>query len=192
MADKKVLFNIKKVQFSKITETSASGVPTYATPILVPGTVSLSLDSDSSLEPFYADGIAYYTPAGTNSYSGTLENANFSEDVLKSIFNWALDSNNNIVEIDTGSNEFGMQFAVDSNDGEVYFTLFRCSATKPSMNFQTKEASATINTQSIDITISSISTSDGKNIVKSYATKEATNYADYMTKIVVPTITETI
>lgn len=192
MADKKVLFNIKKVQFSKITETSASGVPTYAAPILVPGTVSLSLDSDSSLDPFYADGIAYYTPAGTNSYSGTLENANFSEEVLKAIFNWALDSNNNLVEVDTGSNEFGMQFAVDSNDGEVYFTLFRCSATKPSMNFQTKESSATINTQSVDITISSISTSDGKNIVKSYATKEAANYADYMTKIVVPTLTETI
>lgn len=192
MADKKVLFNIKKVQFSKITETSAAGVPTYATPILVPGTVSLSLDSDSSLDPFYADGIAYYTPAGTNSYSGTLENANFSEEVLKAIFNWALDSNGNLVEVDTGSNEFGMQFAVDSNDGEVYFTLFRCSATKPSMNFQTKESSATINTQSVDITISSISTSDGKNIVKSYATKEATNYADYMTKIVVPTLTETI
>lgn len=192
MADKKVLFNIKKVQFSKITETSAAGVPTYASPILVPGTVSLSLDSDSSLDPFYADGIAYYTPAGTNSYSGTLENANFSEEVLKAIFNWALDSNGNLVEVDTGSNEFGMQFAVDSNDGEVYFTLFRCSATKPSMNFQTKESSATINTQSVDITISSISTSDGKNIVKSYATKEATNYADYMTKIVVPTLTETI
>lgn len=187
MANKKVLFDIKKVQFSKITEITEAGLPTYATPILVPGTVSLSLDSDSSLSPFYADGIAYYTPAGSTSYTGTLANANFTDEVLKTIFNWIVDNNGNLVETDDGANEFGMQFAVESDNGEVYFTIYRCSATKPSLNFQTKEASATINTQSLSITASPITTADGKNIVKSFCDKDGTNYATYFDAIVVPT-----
>lgn len=192
MANKKVLYNIKKVQFSKITEMSEAGLPTYGTPILVPGAVSLSMDNDSTSDPIYADGIVYYTPAGASSYSGTLEDLHFSKEVLKEIFNWVEDTNGNLVEVDDGTNEFGVQFAVDSDDGEVYFTLYRCSATKPNSNFQTKESSATINNESIDITISPITLSDGRNIVKSFAEKGATNYSTYMNKIVVPTIAESI
>lgn len=191
MANKKVLYNIKKVQVSKITELSDAGVPTYGTPISVPGAVSLSLDNDSSSDPLYADGIVYYTPTGASSYSGTFEDVHFPKEVLINIFNWVEDTNGNLVEVDEGTNEFGLQFAVDSDDGEVYFTLYRCSATRPNSNFQTKESSATINNESIDITISPI-TADGKNIVKSYAEKGATNYATYMNKITVPTFTDSI
>ena len=192
MADKKILYNIKKAQLSKITEMSTAGLPTYGEPIPVPGSVSLSLDNDSSSDIIYADGVAYYTPTGSNSYSGTLENVHFSNKVLQDIFNWVLDTNNNLVEVDSGSNEFGMQFAVDSDDGEVYFTMYRCTATKPSQNFQTKEASATVNNESVSITIMPITLADGKNVIKSFAEKGATNYATYMTKIVVPTIGDSI
>lgn len=186
----KVLYNIKKVQFSKITATSDTGLPTYDEPIAVPGAVTLSLDNDSSSEPIYADGIAYFTPSGASSYSGTFEDVHFSKTILKEVFNWLEDTNGNLVEVDNGTNEFGVQFAVDSDEGEVYFTLYRCSATKPSLNFQTKESSATINNESINITMSPITLSDGKTIVKSFADKSASNYATYMNKITVPTFAE--
>lgn len=186
----KVLYNIKNVQFSKITATSDSGLPTYDSPIKVPGAVSLTLDNESTSETIYADGIAYYTSSGASSYSGTFENVHFTKEVLKAIFNYVEDTSGNLVEVDGGSNEFGMQFAVDSDEGDVYFTLFRCSATKPNANFQTKEASATINNESVDITISPITLSDDKNVVKAYADKSATNYSTYMTKITVPTFSK--
>lgn len=185
----KVLFNIKKVQFSKITATGEDGLPTYGTPIKVPGAVSLSTENESSKETKYADGIAYYVTSGSNSYSGTLEIVNFSDEVLQDIFGWKKDSNGNLVEIDGNSENFAMQFAVDSEDGEVYFTFYNCSATKPSNNFQTKEASATINNQSVTLTLIPITLADGTSIIKSFAGKSATGYSKYFDAVTVPTFT---
>lgn len=187
----KVLFNIKKLQLSPITAISAAGVPTYDEPIAVPGTVSLSLDPEGESDPFYADGIVYYAGSSSSSYTGTLENALFSDAVLKAIYGYVEDSNKNIVDTDQPTKEFGAQFAVDSDDGEVYFTFYRCSSTKPNLNFQTNEDSRTINPQSVDLTLSTVTTADGKyNLFKSYATKSATNYATYFESIEMPTIPE--
>lgn len=183
----KVWFNIKKLQVSKITKNDTTGIE-YASPIKVPGTVSLSIDSEQSTDSFYADGVSYYAPAGASSYTGTLENAKFSNEVLKEIFNFIEDSANNIIETDAAPNEFGMQFACDSDDGEVYFTYYRVLATKPGLNLQTSEASATINPQSVSITCSPITLSSGKSIVRSHAEKGATNYDTYFNSLIVPTI----
>lgn len=188
----KVLFNIKKVQFSKITSYGENGLPAYGTPLKVPGAVSLSMDNESSKETKYADGIAYFVVDGSNSYSGALEIVNFPEEVLKEIFGWKKDENGNLVEVDCGTEPFAMQFAVDSDDGEVYFTFFNCSASRPNNNFQTKESGVTINNQSSDITMTPITLANGDNIIKSYADKTAKNYATYFTAVTVPKLVESI
>ncbi len=184
----KVVFNIKKLQFSKITAVSAAGVPTYDAPILVPGTVSLSMETESTTDPFYADGIAYYMPSGATSTTGTLENAWFSEEVLKAIYGYIEDSNHNLLETDAAPSEFGMQFACDSDEGEVYFTYYRVGSNKPGLNVQTSEASATINPQSVEISASTINLASGQRLLKSYAKPGAGNYANYFTAITLPTI----
>lgn len=184
----KVLFNIKKMQFSKITAISDAGVPTYGAPMLLPGTVSLTFENDSSSDPFYADGIAYYQPTGTSSVTGTLENALFTKEVLKAIYAYVEDTNGNLLETNGQVSEFGMQFACDSDDGDVYFTYFRCTTNKPGLNVTTNAPSATVNPQSVSVTASSITLADGTEVVKSYATKEASNYANYFNAITVPTV----
>ena len=184
----KVWFNIKKLQLSEITAISDAGVPTYAAPIKVPGTVSLQLESDSSSDPFYADGIAYYTPSGSSSTTGTLENALFPNAVLKDIFGYVEDTNGNLVETDGAVKEFGMQFACDSDDGEVYFTYFRVNASKPGINLTTNAPSATVNPQSVNLTASAINLTGGQTVIKSFADKTASNYANYFTAIALPTI----
>ena len=183
----KVNFNIKKLQFSKITAVSEAGVPTYGTPILLPGTVSLTFDNDQTSDPFYADGEAYFTPAGASSYTGTLENALFSKEVLKEIYNYVEDKNGNLLETTDAPFEFGMQFACDSDDGDVYFTYYRVSSNKPGLNLQTSESSATINPQSVSLTASPVTLADGATkVVKGFATKEASNYSTYFTAITLP------
>lgn len=185
----KVIFNIKKLQVSKITAISDAGVPTYATPILVPGTVSLSMESESTVDPFYADGIAYYMPSGATSTTGTLENALLPDQMLKDIYGYVEDTNGNLVETDASVHEFGMQFACDSDDGEVYFTYYRVSTNKPGVNLQTSETSATINPQSLEINASTVmnAAQNGRAILKSHATKTASNYATYFNAITLPT-----
>ena len=185
----KVLFNIKKLQLSKITAISDAGIPTYGTPMVCPGTVSLSLESESSSDPFYADGIAYYTPSGSTTTTGTLENALFTDDILKAIFGYVEASNGNLLETDAQSSEFGMQFACDSDDGEVYFTYYRVSSTKPGIDLTTNDPGATVNPQSVDITASPITLADGvTNVLKSHATRTASNYATYFEAITLPTV----
>lgn len=184
----KVLFNIKKLQFSKIESISDGGVPTYGNPMTMPGTVSISFENDSSSDPFYADGIAYYQPSGTSSVTGTLENALFTAEVLKAIYGYIEDTNGNLLETNGQVAEFGLQFACDSDDGDVYFTYYRCSTNKPGLNLTTNAPGATVNPQSVNITASPITLADGKTeVIKSYATKEASNYANYFSAITVPT-----
>lgn len=188
----KVLFNIKKLQFSKITEVSPAGVPTYGTPMLMPGTVSLSMESEATSDPFYADGIAYYTPSGSLTTTGTLENALFTDEVLKAIYAYVEDTNGNLLETDGAVAEFGMQFACDSDDGEVYFTYYRVTSNKPGINLTTNAPSATINPQSVSVTASPISLADGTQIIKSHAKKSSPNYATYFEGITIPVITPSV
>ncbi len=189
----KVLFNIKKLQLSKITDISDAGYPTYAGAIKVPGTVSLVMDQEEATDPFYADGIVYYLPTGAETATGTLENALLPEEVLKEIFAYVESTNGEMVSTDGQTSEFGMQFAVDSDDGEVYFTYYRVSSNKPGDNFTTNAPNATINPQSLSLTASTITLADGKtNCMKSYATKNASNYSTYFDAISVPVLVESI
>lgn len=189
----KVLFNIKKLQFSKITALSDAGVPTYASPILVPGTVSLTMDSQDSSDPFYADGEAYYTPNGAETATGTLENALLPATVLKAIYAYVESTNGELLATDGQVSEFGMQFAVDSDDGEVYFTYYRVKTNKPGDNFTTNAPGATINPQSLSVTASTVTLADATTkIIKSYATKTATNYTNYFNAITLPVVAPSV
>ena len=113
---------------------------------------------------------------------------------MTKIFGYIEDANKNLVEAVTSVKEFGLQFACDSEDGnEVYFTIYRASATKPNINLQTTEDAPTVNAESISLTISGITIADGsKQVIKSYAEKGATNYATYFDSITVPTFTASL
>lgn len=182
----KALFNIKKLQFSKLTENNGSY--TYGTPLQIPGTVSLTMDVEQTLEPIYADGVSYITVAGAAATSGTLENFLFPKDVLTQIYRYVVSTNGEVMQSDDQPYAFGMQFACDDDEGkEVYFTYYNVSSTKPGVNLQTKESSPTINPQSVSLSANPIKVGN-KNITFSYATEEATNYATYFVAIQVPTI----
>ena len=56
----KVKFGLNKVHWAKITAWSDEGVPTFATPVRLPGAVSLSIDANGENENFYADNSVYY------------------------------------------------------------------------------------------------------------------------------------
>lgn len=185
----KVKFNIKNLQISPITAIDDSGVPTYGSPVKCPGSVSLSLDASGESTIIYADGIAYATVASTSGYTGTLETYGFPTEILKDIFGYEEDTNKNIVETISVSKEFGLQFECDNEDGfTTRFTIFRASATKPNLAFNTTEDSPTVNTTSVDLTVSAVSTADGnKKIIKGWAEHDATNFGDYFKTITLPT-----
>ena len=190
----KTKFNIKKLQFIPITAVDDKCTPTYGDAIKFPGAVSITLDPSGEATNVYADGIVYAIVSSASGYTGELEVIQLNKDILTKIFGYIEDANKNLVEAVTSVKEFGLQFACDSEDGnEVYFTIYRASATKPNINLQTTEDAPTVNAESISLTISGITIADGsKQVIKSYAEKGATNYATYFDSITVPTFTASL
>ena len=190
----KALFNIKKLQISKFTE-GTNNTYTYGTPIRVPGTVSLTMDVEQSIDPIYADGISYISISGAMNTTGTLENYFIPVQVLKEIYRYIESDAGEIMQTDDQPYDFAMQFACDNEEGEeIYFTYYHVSSTKPGINLQTKEDSTTINPQSVELSATPIavqigSTTNYKNIIYSFADSTATNYATYFNAVTVPTIT---
>ena len=81
----KVKFNLKNTHYALLS-VSEEGEVSYATPVPMPGAVSISLDANGEPENFYADGVAYYVINNNMGYDGDLELAmipeSFRTDVL--------------------------------------------------------------------------------------------------------------
>ena len=80
MAENKVQFNLKNVHYAVLTVED--GVPSWATPVHVPGAVTLTLDPQGEVKPFHADGIVYYQTVSNNGYAGDLEMARFPDRMM--------------------------------------------------------------------------------------------------------------
>ena len=97
MPKNKVKFNLKNVHYALLT-LSAQNVPSFGTPVPVPGAVSLSLDANGEPENFYADGGVYYVINNNMGYDGDLELAMIPESFRTDVLKEQLDSNNVLIE----------------------------------------------------------------------------------------------
>ena len=94
----KVKFGLNKVHWAKITAWSDDGVPTFATPVRLPGAVSLSIDANGENENFYADNSVYYVINNNAGYDGDLEVALITTDFATAILGEQLDAKGVLVE----------------------------------------------------------------------------------------------
>ena len=93
----KVKFGLKNCHYAKAT-FDEDGSVTYAKPVRIPGAVSLSMDANGEIEPFFADNIAYYVVNNNSGYEGDLEIALIPESFLTDIMHEELDGNGVLAE----------------------------------------------------------------------------------------------
>lgn len=149
MAENKVRFGLKNVHYAVLTEGNANA---WATPVAVPGAVSLDLSANVASEDFYADNVAYYRTFANNGYTGTLEMAKISEQMLSDIWGITADATN-VIREKSGiePKPFALLFEIDGDADQEYNVLYRClPSSKPTAGSQTTEETAAPVTQSFD------------------------------------------
>ena len=160
----KVQYNLKNVHYAPMTATGAT--PTWETPVKVPGAVSLTMDQQGELAPFYADGIVYYNSVSNNGYSGDLEMALFPDQMLIDIWGYTKTETDNVL-IENSTVEpkaFALLFEIDGDVNGRRYCLYNCTATRPGIGSKTNEASKTPQTQKS--TISAVPLENGKVLAR--------------------------
>lgn len=150
MAENKVNFGIENVYYAVLTEGTTNS---WATPVHVPGAVSITLDSNTTSTPFYADNITYYSSFANNGYTGTLEMARIPESMLKDIWGIAEDNTDKVIFERSGvqPKPFALLFEKDGDQQDDLYCLYRVIPTsKPTEGTSTIEDSATPVTQSFE------------------------------------------
>lgn len=152
--DNKVHFGLKNMHYAKITYSS-TGVPSWATPVHVPGSVNLNLDIESNSTDFYADDVKYFHIATNNGYTGTLEMADFPVQMRQDIWNQTVSSTGKLLieDVDADNAEFALMFEIDGDQDPDLYCFFRCTAARPSVASATKADSVEVQTQSCDLTV---------------------------------------
>lgn len=150
----KVHFGLKNVHYAVITYSS-TGVPTWGSPVAVPGAVNISISKEGSDTDFYADDIKYYHISGNNGYSGTLEMADFPIAMRQALWNEALTTTSKLIveDVDAQPAEFALMFEIDGDQSPERYCFYRCIAGRPDVASATKAESTEVQTQSCDLSV---------------------------------------
>lgn len=183
MPDKnKVNFGLKNVHYALITY--ANDVPSWGTPVHVPGAVTASMSQESSDTTFYADDSKYFITSVNNGYTGTLEMADIPASMRKDIWGQTISSTGKMLieSADDKPVEFALMFEVNGNVTPKRYCFPRCIASRPNLEAATTNESNEPQTQSFDITVLPVMDPTSNSAINGktkYGTTEDTPTAAY-------------
>jgi len=187
MALNKIKYGLKNVHVALLTKGD-DGTFTYGTPRAIPGAVSISLDAEGEMNPFYADNIVYFRTVSNNGYTGDLEIALipdwFREEVLQEV----KDSKGVLVETSniTDVQYFALLFQFEGDKKAVRHVLYNCTANRPTVESQTKEDTIEPNTETLSLTADP--REDGLVKARSGDDTNEDTYKNWFTRVYVPTV----
>ena len=180
----KIKYGLTNVYFAPVTADNG-GVLTYDTPQRILGGVSLSLEAQGDTNTFYADNIAFFTSTANNGYQGDLEVALLPDAFRTAILGETLDATKGfyIEKANKPTVEFALLFQFEGDENATRHCLYRCVASRPSVNGSTKEESIKPQTESITITAMPRINDE---LVKSRCPADASAYANWFTAVTEP------
>jgi len=201
MAENKVFFGLDKVHIAFIESTTEAGIPTYGTPIRIPGAVNFSPSPENEESTFWADNVKYYMSSQNNGYSGDLEMAKFPDAVIAEMLGWIVDKNGALVEIPDGAvKEFALLAEVSGDQKGLRTIFYKCTGSAPSFSPSTTTETKEPTTQTMTIGIApsnlGIDLGFGPNqyVTKAHIEFDAANHAKwdtFFTEVYMPEVTVT-
>jgi phi13 family phage major tail protein len=187
----KIKYGLKNVYYAVAT-IAADGSATYAAPVALPGAVSLSMDPQGELTPFYADNIVFYMSSANNGYEGDLTLAMVPDSFKKDVLGYVEDTKKVLVEdADAEPAHFALLFQFEGDSKAIRRVLYNCVAGRPTDNGNTKEENVSPETDQLSLTATTIyNPSLDKNVVKAECndTTDADVYAGWFTNVYIPAI----
>ena len=180
----KIKYGLTNVYFAPVSADNG-GVLTYGTPQRILGGVSLSLEAQGDTNTFYADNIAFFTSTANNGYQGDLEVALLPDSFRTAILGEELNQTTGIYveKANAPTVEFALLFQFEGDENATRHCLYRCVASRPSVNGSTKEESIEPQTESITITAMPRINDE---VVKARCPHDASAYANWFTAVVEP------
>lgn len=176
----KIKYGIKNVYYAVAT-IAANGSATYGTPEALPGAVSLSLEAQGDQNTFYADNIAYFVSQANNGYQGDLEVA-LIPDAFRTDILGEIETNQGKVLLENAEANpvhFALLFQFEGDVNGTRYCMYNCVASRPSAASTTKAESIEPQTETVQITATSVyNASLDKDIVRA-KTGENTTTAVY-------------
>ena len=187
MSNNKVKYGLKNVHYAVAT-IADDGTATYETPVAWRGAVNLSLDAEGDTTKFRADNINYWVGESNNGYSGSFESALIPESFKTDVLGYFVDSNGMLVE-DAGAptKNFALLFQFEGDQHETRHVMYNCTASRPSVSGQTTEETITPQTETVNLTASTIHVAGlDKDVTKASVKKEDTPYATFFDAVAQP------
>lgn len=148
----KIKYGLKNCYYAKATISTTDGSATYATPQPWKGAVNLSMDREGDQEVFYADNIAYFISSNNGGYSGSFESALIPDDFRTDILGETKNTDGVLIEtVKSQPEHFAFLFQFENDVSNTKHVLYNCVASRPSVSSQTKEATVSPVTESVDI-----------------------------------------
>lgn len=184
MAKNKVKFNLSNVHYALLT-VAEDGKYSWATPVAIPGAVSISLDPTGEPESFYADGVEYYVINNNQGYEGDLEVAMIPDSFRTDVLSETSDSANVLVEnSNSQAGHFALLFEFDGDQKKIRHVMYNCSAARPSIASKTNEDSREVQTETL--TIKARPLTSGLVKAKTSDTTKAGAYNNWYKKVYEP------
>ncbi len=180
----KVRYGLSNVHYAKATFDTDGNV-TYATPVRIPGAVSLSLSANGEPENFWADNIAYYLLNNNSGYDGDLEVALIPESFLTEIMHEDEDENGVLLENSEKNLEyFALLFEFTGDQNKIRHVLYKCSASRPSLEGETTEDSKSVKTETLSLSATPLA--NGLVKAKTGSSVSSTTYDGWYDTVYMP------
>ena len=159
------------VHVSKVSRDESGNV-SLGIPRRIPGAVNIKIDPQGDTTPFYADNTVYFNSNTNTGYSGELEMALIPEWFELEYLNYKKSNDGLIVETNSNVNsEFALLFEFEGDVKKIRHILYRCQATRPTIEGKTVEEKTEVQTSNLNFTASPLEV-NGMNIVKAKASED--------------------